>query len=211
MSDDLRLNSIERFSKKSQRLILEEYGSCEVPAGCGGVVLRWNGIENGLRANVRIDKPTGEVESFFNGEPVGNSRARIPFGVGIFALHFTELEAGFDWLVVTVQHSAASWGQGREKRVLHEVSSCQGSQWLWTDQAPPGNWNALDYDDSDWLLLAPSQMKLEDLEEKQRWKYRMQTDDFLPLGLPPKKEIWIRRRYQLDSPAPMNHDEGPSD
>ena len=36
-----QLNSLERFRKRSPRLLLEQYDSCEVPAGCGGVVLRW--------------------------------------------------------------------------------------------------------------------------------------------------------------------------
>ena len=41
MADEQRLNSVDRFRKKSERLVLEEHGHCEVPAGCGGVVLRW--------------------------------------------------------------------------------------------------------------------------------------------------------------------------
>src|SRR5687768_6072864 len=38
---DLKLNGLSRYAKESPRLVLEEYGHCEVPAGCGGVVLRW--------------------------------------------------------------------------------------------------------------------------------------------------------------------------
>src|SRR5437763_2980929 len=41
MSDEQQVNSLERFRKRSGRLVLEEHGHCEVPAGCGGVVLRW--------------------------------------------------------------------------------------------------------------------------------------------------------------------------
>lgn len=43
---ELKLNSISRFSKQSPRLVLEEHGHCEVPAGCGGVVLRWRGADD---------------------------------------------------------------------------------------------------------------------------------------------------------------------
>jgi hypothetical protein len=35
------LNSLDRFRKHPGQLVLEEHGHCEVPAGCGGVVLRW--------------------------------------------------------------------------------------------------------------------------------------------------------------------------
>src|ERR1700759_5326771 len=38
---NLRLNTLGRFGKESSHLVLEEHGHCEVPAGCGGVVLRW--------------------------------------------------------------------------------------------------------------------------------------------------------------------------
>jgi hypothetical protein len=37
---DLRLNSLSRYTKRSPEYVLEEHSHCEVPAGCGGVVLR---------------------------------------------------------------------------------------------------------------------------------------------------------------------------
>jgi hypothetical protein len=40
-SDDLRLNELQRYRKTSGRLALKVHSHCEVPAGCGGVVLRW--------------------------------------------------------------------------------------------------------------------------------------------------------------------------
>jgi hypothetical protein len=39
--DDLRINTLHALSKRSPRVVLEEHSHCEVPAGCGGVVLRW--------------------------------------------------------------------------------------------------------------------------------------------------------------------------
>ena len=36
-----KLNGPDRYRKRSPRLVLEEHSHCEVPAGCGGVVLRW--------------------------------------------------------------------------------------------------------------------------------------------------------------------------
>ncbi|HEX8699439.1 MAG TPA: hypothetical protein VF815_11425, partial [Myxococcaceae bacterium] len=43
MSDqgDLRLNELNRYRKTSGKLALEVHSHCEVPAGCGGAVLRW--------------------------------------------------------------------------------------------------------------------------------------------------------------------------
>lgn len=40
-AEALSVNELARFTKNSPRLVLEQYSHCEVPAGCGGVVLRW--------------------------------------------------------------------------------------------------------------------------------------------------------------------------
>jgi len=40
-AEALSVNELSRFTKSSTRLVLEQYSHCEVPAGCGGVVLRW--------------------------------------------------------------------------------------------------------------------------------------------------------------------------
>jgi hypothetical protein len=44
----LKLNGLSRYTKQSPRLVLEEYSHCEVPAGYGGVVLRWRNPDQPL-------------------------------------------------------------------------------------------------------------------------------------------------------------------
>ncbi len=51
--EDLRLNSLDRFTKTSPRFVLEEHSHCEVPAGCGGVVLRW--VDPAAKVPVLLD------------------------------------------------------------------------------------------------------------------------------------------------------------
>lgn len=41
VAEGQQLNSLDRFRKEPGRLVLEQHSHCEVPAGCGGVVLRW--------------------------------------------------------------------------------------------------------------------------------------------------------------------------
>src|SRR5574339_211352 len=67
-SDDeaLRLNTLHRFRKHSPRLLLQEYSHCEVPAGCGGVVLRWIDREGGLPVVVRV-AALGPVRAWLDG------------------------------------------------------------------------------------------------------------------------------------------------
>ena len=52
--------------------MLEEYSHCEVPAGCGGVVLRWRDPEAGIPLRVSIAS-FGEAALFVDGEAVSGS------------------------------------------------------------------------------------------------------------------------------------------
>ncbi|MCP5093519.1 MAG: hypothetical protein GY949_21640 [Gammaproteobacteria bacterium] len=86
MSNDLRLNSLDRFEKNSERLVLEEHGHCEVPAGCGGVVLRWFNPNSGVpvifhggladRLTIYVD----EVQA-------DSGRVIVPYGEHLLAIH----------------------------------------------------------------------------------------------------------------------------
>jgi hypothetical protein len=50
MSGEQRLNSLDRFRKQPGRLVLEEHSHCQVPAGCGGGVLRRRNPQEGPQA-----------------------------------------------------------------------------------------------------------------------------------------------------------------
>src|SRR5512135_2178963 len=91
MSDDLRLNSIERFTKQSPRLVLEQHSHCEVPAGCGGVVLRWRDPAAGVPLIMRL-YAAGESTSLLDGRPPPSARSIVPFGPHVFGFTVT----GFD-------------------------------------------------------------------------------------------------------------------
>ncbi|MCB9692377.1 MAG: hypothetical protein H6736_11230 [Alphaproteobacteria bacterium] len=78
MSDeDLELNTLHRFAKRSPRLVLEEYSHCEVPAGCGGVVLRWRDPRDGRPHALKI-ATDGEVDVFIDGRPVTGAAGLHP-------------------------------------------------------------------------------------------------------------------------------------
>lgn len=83
--DDLKLNSLNRFAKKSPRLALEEYSHCEVPAGCGGVVMRWTDPAEGIPAILRV-VVRGTVTAFLDGEPLATGRATLSWGDHLLAI-----------------------------------------------------------------------------------------------------------------------------
>src|SRR5689334_12283743 len=88
---DLKLNSLSRYAKQSPHLILEEYGHCEVPAGCGGVVLRWRNPDAGLPIPVRL-YAAGECRAYLDGAPFTEGRPTLAFGEHLLALEISGID-----------------------------------------------------------------------------------------------------------------------
>jgi hypothetical protein len=59
---DLKLNSIDRYAKSSPRFLLEEHSHCEVPAGCGGAVLRWRDPQHEVPVLMKIAVAGGQSQ-----------------------------------------------------------------------------------------------------------------------------------------------------
>jgi hypothetical protein len=83
--EDLRLNTIDRFRKRSLKLVLEEHGHCEVPAGCGGVVLRWTDPAGGIPVRLWLFAGEGSVLRI-DGEPTTSSRPVLGYGMHALTL-----------------------------------------------------------------------------------------------------------------------------
>ncbi len=89
--DDLKINTLHRFAKASPRLVLHEYSHCEVPAGCGGVVLRWVDPRLGEPATVRVSADeTAEV--WLDGDPLENARTQLAPGAHVVAVHGRDVQ-----------------------------------------------------------------------------------------------------------------------
>lgn len=86
--EDLRLNTLHRFAKRSPRLTLREYSHCEVPAGCGGVVLRWVEGSGGIAVRIRLPATRGIVDAWLDGEPLETTEAEVePRNAHLLAFH----------------------------------------------------------------------------------------------------------------------------
>src|SRR5262245_50720143 len=92
--DDLRLNTLHRFAKHSPKLVLHEYGHCEIPAGCGGLVMRWYDPTTGSPALIRVDVNNAEASCWLDGELLTTSLAHLRAGPHVIAVHFRRTEAG---------------------------------------------------------------------------------------------------------------------
>src|SRR5262245_40424789 len=149
---DLKLNSLSRYSKQSPRLVLEEYGHCEVPAGCGGAVLRCRqpdepipmtirtSVGNGYRRNHRLDgADTGWL-------------SRIPVKYGNHALTFESYEGNPAFaLVMFVGQLYEDYVRILQPEGDTKIISRPDGTWKFAlDQPPNDDWQQPDYDDSHW-------------------------------------------------------------
>jgi len=88
---ELRLNSLSRYSKQSPRLVLEEHSHCEVPAGCGGVVLRWRNPDKVVPCTMWSTTSAESSDLFVDGHIPESSRPLLKYGQHIIASPTTKI------------------------------------------------------------------------------------------------------------------------
>lgn len=148
--DALRLNSVDRFTKRSPRLLLEEHSHCEVPAGCGGVVLRWVNPTAGLPILIDFYHP-GPARLSIDGATVTTSHLLLAPGSHVLALEFPQPPADDSVLFALVGRiRLATPGRPSETVV---VRSTADRAWLCTTAPPPGWDTALERPGGDWTTL----------------------------------------------------------
>lgn len=223
--EDLRINSAERFQKaEKSRLLLEEHSHCEVPAGCGGVVLRWVDPAAGLPIVLSVRAPT-PLSVYLDGERVDSARLMLSFGEHLLALHWpspeerptpSETSDDDDDLALDEDDDepvasapplllcGAQFDQrgNNDPPALESLLSRGDGSWRATVAAPTGEaWRRdLAFDDSHWLPL--SRAKLSQVE--QSWAHeRLSLLGAEPLALPqrPAGTLWLRKRFRLDEPG----------
>ena len=67
-----RLNSLSRYTKESDRLVLDSYS-----AGCGGIVLRWRDPNEGMPIRFNL-AATSMTELFLDGQPIKRATIMAP-------------------------------------------------------------------------------------------------------------------------------------
>jgi len=134
---DLKLNSLGKYGKDS-RLVLEEHGHCEVPAGCGGAVLRWRNPNTGLLFIIQLFV-TAKCQIFLDGAAPSSGRPLIPFGEHVLALNLTEIDSNKSVLGVAAIHDESQFGFPRVSqpsgRKIAILSAGDGS-WKYSTTEP---------------------------------------------------------------------------
>ena len=97
MTDDdsagLRLNRLHRFKKTSARLALEVHSHCEVPAGCGGVVLRWRAVDEPVGVRFFVQLGRKDFTATVDGAALTEMRTTLSPGAHVLTLAFAASSA----------------------------------------------------------------------------------------------------------------------
>jgi hypothetical protein len=205
--DDLKLNSLERYRKTSQRLALEVHSHCEVPAGCGGVVLRWRGPDDdvGLSLWHHVRGTTRRV--LLDGAPVGEQRVRVRPGAHVLALELevSAPDTGFLLLRVSLEPAVPTARQP-------STGTRAGAGWGATAVPPPDGWQLPGFEDASLVALEEQPVPRPDAEGRWRWDPLQEQarglalprsalaapgwDAFLP-GHP--LPLWVRWEFRVDA------------
>ena len=205
---DLKLNSLPRHSKTSSQFILEEHGHCEVPAGCGGVVLRWRNPNDGIPLQI-WPYAAGKFEMFLDGVTPSSGRPVVPWGRHVWSFAISEINperAALMCAAIYDEKVARIKTTGPSVEPVAIVSKPDGT-WKYTISEPPDSkWMTLDYDDSSWLALLPKEIDPAALERTNRDSYRIRKLQGLgaePLGVVESgTKFWIRKAFSLEANKP---------
>ncbi len=156
MADQPRLNSLARFRKQPHRLVLEEHGHCEVPAGCGGVVLRWRNPHATLTVTLYLYTPV-EAECRLAGGALQTGHIDLSPGRHVLTVALAGVDLEGPLLMFAAAHDPKDFQQVRPSGVVErpfQVVSKADRTWRYTLEPPPEGWAAPDFDDSACPALA---------------------------------------------------------
>ncbi len=196
MSNDPSLNSLDRFTKQSPRLVLETHGHCEAPAGCVGVVLRWRNPRRGVPAVISV-APVGEIALWIDGKACSSGRTILPFGDSVLALHLRQVSLP-DPLLLTVGRRDMGVGQN-EPRIIALLTTAADGTWRATTNAPGDDWVQTGFDDRAWSRLPQAAFDEARVPQRLRWHWQsLVRHGGVALALPQAAEIWVRKRFRLE-------------
>ena len=154
---DLNLNSLGRYAKQSSRLVLEQHSHCEVPAGCGGVVLRWRSDVAEVPVRVHLFF-SGKAKLFIDGVAPASSQAMVGFGDHVLSVVLDEV-SNDALLAVSVVHAADRLPPVSQQLgdLLSVLCDADGTWRCAADQPDDDRWMRVGFDDSAWdaMDLAP--------------------------------------------------------
>ncbi|MEO3927336.1 hypothetical protein ABGB07_26215 [Micromonosporaceae bacterium B7E4] len=201
---ELRLNSVSRYAKESPLFILEEHGHCEVPAGCGGVVLRWRDPLAGIPLRIRL-YAAGECRMLLDGVEPPSARPVVPYGEHVLACTVAEVDPAYIALMFAAVHGPddSHVDSTPEPTGQTSILSTVDGTWRWSLTEPADDaWTRTGFDDTGWapMELRAGHRPPEDTGWDQAGYQVRQLGELgaVGLGVPDGTgPIWVRKTFRL--------------
>jgi len=196
--NELKLNTLKRFSKHSEQLLLEHYSHCEVPAGCGGVILRWRDSAEGAMAELTLYCPR-RVSVCIDGAQPASSRLLLPWGRHVLTATIPLLPrkgALMLSLITAPRHRTVDNKSIKPQQVL--CTAVDGT-WKYTATEPPARWQEPDFDDSDWSAMRPAPPPVSHNGQVPWIIRKLGRSGAKPIGVSGAPAVlWVRRVFTLE-------------
>ncbi|MDC3378825.1 hypothetical protein OAX78_00900, partial [Planctomycetota bacterium] len=137
---DPPLNSLDRYRKTPRGLVREVHGPCEVPAGCGGSVIRWRNPNDGVPIVFRVYTP-GQATLLLDGEPLTSNRPVVGFGRHVLGIALGELPSSGAACALTGTYDPGAPGPETDLAHPNAIHTAGDQGWLYLTSAPdPAAW-----------------------------------------------------------------------
>lgn len=199
---DLTVNSLSRYSKESPGLVLEEHGHCEVPAGCGGVVLRWINSNRAIPVSLWLFA-NDRCIPYLDGSMQESGRPLIAFGEHVLGFHVAPAEVSslfFMFAAVYDEDSMVHTEVSRKTGKKLSVLSADDNSWKYTTTEPLDDaWSRPGFDDSGWSAMRSVDLPPPAQEDRNYYRYQ-KLREFGACALTVADcagPVWIRKAFLL--------------
>ena len=182
--------------------MLEEHGHCEVPAGCGGVVLRWTNPNRAIPVEFWLET-SGETTFYLDGTPPISGRPMVEYGVHVLGFRISQPDAVSGVLMFAgfydekeMTHTGLSRTRGNKVYIL----SADDGSWKYTTSVPEDDlWMMPNFDDSNWKPMIQRDFPKPNERDPGWYRFKKLTEfGARGLGVSVKADcLWIRKIFSL--------------
>ncbi|MFO0644925.1 MAG: hypothetical protein U0326_01725 [Polyangiales bacterium] len=192
-----KLNGPDRYRKRSPRLVLEEHSHCEVPAGCGGVVLRWINADREITVQIRLYATVEGATLTIDGAAPSSSRMLLARGDHVLAIH---ARGGAVMCSVRFEEKGYDRRVSRATGLTFACDSADDGTWRATAEPPDGSrWRDDPFDDASWAVARAVTIAAPPERDAAAWHHRNLTNDgVIAIGIPDHDgAFWLRKRFRI--------------
>lgn len=191
---DLELNTLDRYHKRSDRLVLESYSSCEVPLGCGGSLVRWVDPEQALPLVVRADFGDRKATVLLDGEAQKRPRIMVSPAKHVLAVVFESSPLPLSFRLSLTYEREQVAAMTKFKLPSNVVATADDGTWFGTTTAPRGPWLTAPESVAGFVSLRAMPPPT---RQKNRW-VDQRVEKIPSIGMTTKEGMaWVRKVFSV--------------